>query len=198
MYEKYQNTCGCNAVRKMSIMLLVETPLLGRKDKKPQANRPVIFSEACVKNSGGSASVHAGIQPPRDQAGTPPRTRQAPPGPGRHPPGPGNPLDQAPPLEQSMLGDTVNEWAVRILLKCILVLHVSVILSTGGSLYEITSCLGASSHVPSGGLCPWSHVPPGGFSVQRGSLSRGSLFRGDPPESEKWAVCIPLECFLVI
>ena len=64
----------------------------------------VIFSEACVKNyvhRGGSASVHAGIP---------------------HPPGPGTPRDQAPlppdqaPPEQSMLGDTVNERAVRILL----------------------------------------------------------------------------------
>ena len=64
----------------------------------PSANEvwgKVIFSEACVKNSvhggGGSASVHAGIP---------------------HPP---------PPPEQSMLGDTVNERAVRILLECNLV-----------------------------------------------------------------------------
>ena len=53
---------------------------------------------------------------PWDQVGTPwtrqtpPRTRQAPPlGAGRHPP------------EQSILGDTVNERAVCILLECILV-----------------------------------------------------------------------------
>ena len=42
--------------------------------------------------------------PPWDQAPPPPRIR--------HPP------------EQSMLGDTVNEWAVRTLLECILVLNV--------------------------------------------------------------------------
>ena len=47
--------------------------------------------------------------PPR--AGLPPE--QAPRAPGtRHPP------------EQSMPGDTVNEWAVRILLECILVLKI--------------------------------------------------------------------------
>ena len=84
----------------------------------PPANEvwgKVIFSEACVKNSvrrgGGSASVHAWITP---EPGRHPRTRQAPPG-TRHPP---------PAPEQRMLGDTVNERAVRILLKCILVIHV--------------------------------------------------------------------------
>ena len=44
----------------------------------------VIFSQASVilfTGGGGSASVHVGIPPPPDQAGTPPR------GPGRHPPG---------------------------------------------------------------------------------------------------------------
>ena len=55
----------------------------------------VIFLHLSVIHSvhrGGSASVHAGIPPPRtrqtppDQA-DPPGTRQTPPGPGRHPPG---------------------------------------------------------------------------------------------------------------
>ena len=69
---------------------------------------------------------------PREQA--PPRTRPTPPG-TRHPPGAGTPRprsrhppnqasptpwDQATP-QQSMLGDTVNERAVRILLECNLV-----------------------------------------------------------------------------
>ena len=36
----------------------------------------------------------------------------------RHPP------EEAPPLAQSMLGDTVNARAVRILLECILVLEI--------------------------------------------------------------------------
>ena len=60
--------------------------------------------------------MHAGIPPP-DQAGT--LWDQA-----------GTPRDQAPtwtrhlppPPDQSMLGDTVNERAVRILLECILVM----------------------------------------------------------------------------
>ena len=52
----------------------------------------------------------------------------------------------------------------------------------GGSLYNITSCLAA-----------WSHVPLGGISAQ------GGLCQGDPPlpYSEEWAVCILLECFLL-
>ena len=53
------------------------------------------------------------------------------------------------------------------------------ILFGGWSLYEVTSCLVAWSHVPSGGcLCLWSHVPSrwvhGGLCA-RGSLSKGSL-----------------------
>ena len=73
--------------------------------------------------------MHGGIPPPRDQAsppnrpplgpGTPPGAD--PPGPGIPPPPGADPRDQAPPQEQSMLGDTVNERAVRILLECILV-----------------------------------------------------------------------------
>ena len=57
---------------------------------------------------GGSASLHAGIPHPQ------------PLGPGRHLPGPGTLQSRHPP-EQSMLGDTVNELAVRILLECNLV-----------------------------------------------------------------------------
>ena len=77
-----------------------------------------------ILSTGGSASVHARIPPPQDQAGTP-LGPGSPPGPDT-PPGPGNLGDQAPPgtrhpPEQSMLGDTVNERAVHILLKCILV-----------------------------------------------------------------------------
>ena len=70
----------------------------------------VIFSQACViLLTGGSASEHAGIPPP------PPNQ-----GPGT-PPGPGPPGSRHPPPAQSMLGDTVNARAVRILLECILV-----------------------------------------------------------------------------
>ena len=67
-----------------------------------------------------------------------------------------------------------------------------------GSLYDGTSCLAAWSQVPSKG----SSVQ--GFSVQgEGSLSRGaflsmeSLCR-ETPESEKRAVRVLLECFLVL
>ena len=75
----------------------------------------VIFSEACVKNS-----VHRGIclgacWDTTPLGTSPPPSRTPPPGPGtpwsRHPP----------PQEQGMLGDTVNEWAVCILLECNLV-----------------------------------------------------------------------------
>ena len=77
-----------------------------------------IFRSVCQEfylSTGESASVHAGIPPPRrgrdpqDQA--PISWDQV------HPPRPGTPS------EQSMLGDTVNERAVRILLECILVFH---------------------------------------------------------------------------
>ena len=70
----------------------------------PPANEvwgKVIFSEACVKNfcpQGGGFCFSACWD------ATPPRTR--------HPP------------EQSMLGDTVNERAMRILLECILVVDI--------------------------------------------------------------------------
>ena len=54
-----------------------------------------------------------------------------------------------------------------------------VCLSTGWSLYDVTSCLPPWSHVPSRGLCLWSHVPsrrclcPGGLCV--GGLCLGGL-----------------------
>ena len=71
-------------------------------------------------------------QTPQEQT-PPPRAADTPPG-TRHPPGantpleadpPGAncppPLEQTPPSEQSILGDMVNERAVRILLECNLV-----------------------------------------------------------------------------
>ena len=51
---------------------------------------------------------------------TPPWTRSTPLGPGT-PPDPGTPPGADTPLAQSMLGDTVNARAVRILLECNLV-----------------------------------------------------------------------------
>ena len=65
----------------------------------------VMFLQAYVilsTGGGGSASVHAGIPPPPQEQTPPPGTRH-------------------PPPEHSMLGDTVNERAVRILLECNLV-----------------------------------------------------------------------------
>ena len=91
-----------------------------------------VFTGICDSvNRGGSASVHAGIpHPPQEQ--TPPRGRHplgadAPP-PKSRPPLEADPpeqtyptLEQTPPPAQSMLGDTVNARAVRILLECKLV-----------------------------------------------------------------------------
>ena len=99
----------------------------------------VIFLQASVilSTGGGSASVHAGIPPP--VSGHPPRSRHPPepdnpPGADRHPhradtPEVGTPLEQTPPRSrqtplQSMLGDTVNARAVRILLECKLFIYV--------------------------------------------------------------------------
>ena len=60
-----------------------------------------------------------GANPPPDQV-YPPRSRH-PPGPGTPPLGQVHPLGPGTPPEQSMLGDTVNVRAVRILLECNLV-----------------------------------------------------------------------------
>ena len=68
----------------------------------------VMFSQACVilfTGGGGSTSVHAGIPLPWEQ--TPPWSRHT-------------------PLPQSILGDTVNARAVRILLECNLVRFVPI------------------------------------------------------------------------
>ena len=88
----------------------------------------VIFLDANVKNS-----VHRGVCLSACWDTTPPR-EQVPPGPGTPGPGtprPGTPQTMHPPDQispgpgttpaQSMLGDTVNEQAVRILLECNLV-----------------------------------------------------------------------------
>ena len=82
-----------------------------------------------------------------------------------------------------------------------------------GSLYDVTSCLAAWSHVPFGGFCLWSHVPSGdslslvpcsfrGFSIQ-GSLpdkkpqTETSPQQRTPPQYGKERVVhILLECIL--
>ena len=93
----------------------------------------VIFSVACVKNSvhrevGGSASVHAGIPPPTrhrtgaDHPGVNP-PKETPPGANSKPPT--RPSRAYPtPLEQCILGDTVNKRVLCILLECNLVVIV--------------------------------------------------------------------------
>ena len=61
-------------------------------------------------------------------------------------------------------------------------MHVSVILSTGGSLYDVTSCLTPWS-LWEGGMCAWSHIPSWEVSVWGGLWVvsvRGSLTRGVP------------------
>ena len=59
---------------------------------------------------------------------------------------------------------------------------IGVCLSTGGFLYDVTSCLAVWSHVPSGGslyLVPCSLSGGGGLCQEGGFLSRRrSLFRG--------------------
>ena len=65
-------------------------------------------------------------------------------------------------------------------------IFTGVCLSTGGSLYDVTSCLAAWFHVPFRAV---SFFDPKGWSLSRGSLSRGGLSpeagglcQGDPPK----------------
>ena len=86
---------------------------------------------------------------------------------------PGGPGGEPPKRDGHCCRRYASYWNAFLLL-------MSVILSTsgqrgGGSLYDVTSCLAAWSHVPSGGsLCLWSHVP------LRGSLSKEGLPDRDP------------------
>ena len=79
-----------------------------------------IFSTMCQEfcSQGGSASVHAGIPPPLEQAS--PWSRQ----PQTMHPHPHPPPGSRPTPAQCMLGDTVNKWAVCILLECNLVIII--------------------------------------------------------------------------
>ena len=97
----------------------------------------------------------------------------------------------------------------------VMFLHICHSVHGGGgclwSLYDVTSCLAAWSHVAfQGGLCLWSHVPSG-KSPSRGSLSgcgglpdrNASLDTPpppdrDPPYGKERAVHILLECILVV
>ena len=84
----------------------------------------VIFSQACVilSTGGGSASVHAGIYPPRTR---PPRQHQTLPPRDQTPPAPIPHPGTRPPPPGSRLQHTVNERPVRILLECILVMRAN-------------------------------------------------------------------------
>ena len=77
-------------------------------------------------------------------------------------------------------------------------LHVSVILLTVGVLY-MSLCLVAWSHVPPrvSVFGPMFHVPSRGMSLFGGVSVKG-VSVGRPPESEKQAVCILLECILTM
>ena len=63
-----------------------------------------VFTGVCLSTGGGSAPLHAGIHPP-----------------GRHHPGQTPPQAGQTPPQPSACWDTVNKWAVRILLECNLV-----------------------------------------------------------------------------
>ena len=87
--------------------------------------------------------------PPGPGTPPPPWDQVHPPGPGTppspgdqvHPPGPGTPPPRTrytPPPTQSMLGDTVNERAVRILLECNLVDFIFLYLIAAPVLYMDT------------------------------------------------------------
>ena len=102
----------------------------------------VMFLQACVIlfTGGGSASVHAGIPSPpgsrhpqeqTPQEDAPPQSRL--PG-NRHPPQSSHPPGADPP-PQSMLGDTVNARAVRILLECNLVPGIVISLTNMFKIY---------------------------------------------------------------
>ena len=94
--------------------------------------------------------------------------------------------------------DTVNEWAVCILLECILILinyyrpqrswgkvifsQPSVILFTGGVLPPE----GASSG--GGHFLPWGVLPPGGYFLPGGCLLGGGAGE-DPPGTATAAGC---------
>ena len=73
-------------------------------------------------------------------------------------------------------------------------IHLSVILYTGGSLYDVSSCLAAWYHVPSGGVSvPSPMFLLDGVSV-RGRcppLDRGSLDR-DPPSRRPAKLVVPI------
>ena len=109
-------TRGFHKLTKLALLKLMPTLYLQFYYRPQRSWGKVIFSQASViLLTGGSASVHAGI-PSREQTSL----------------GADTPLEQTPtPREQtpltpaqSMLRDTVNAWAVRILLECNLVLYL--------------------------------------------------------------------------
>ena len=121
-YDEMQSTKS--TIFRRTFEILRRTHICKASYRPQRSWGKVIFSQACViVFTGGFASVHAGIPPP-------PWTRHT--AQTRHTPQTRHPLDQAPPRPgtplgadthpaQSILGDMVNAWVVRILLECNLV-----------------------------------------------------------------------------
>ena len=107
-----------------------------------------MFSQACVILFTGGCLSQCMLgchTPPWEQ--TPPGTRYT--HQSRHPLG-ADPLDQVQPPMQSMLGDTVNARAVRILLECNLVEYFIHFVRTKLSIFLQLFCIQQS---------PFVHVP---------------------------------------
>ena len=114
----------------------------------------VMFLQVCVCPQGGrvSASVHAGMPDPPDQA-DPPGTGRHPPGPGRHPPdqadtpGPGRPPTpprnrQTPPQEEdssirSTSGRYASYWNAFLFLDFIVLFQKNLNHPSGGEILDL-------------------------------------------------------------
>ena len=121
-----------------------------RKRSLGQGN---IFRSVCQEfcpRGGGMLGYHTHRdQVPPMGPGTP-WTRHSP-GPGTPPPGPGT-------LRQSMLGDTVNEWVVRMRLECNLVANfIAVRKQSSRKVMFSQACVNNSVH---GGMTPPSRQTP--------------------------------------
>ena len=127
-----------------------------------------------------------------------PGTRYTPPG-TRYTPQLGTPPNQVH-LVQSMLGDMVNAWVVRILLKCNLV--TPVILFTGGGC--LLQCMLAYTHPQAEppGSPPWADHPPVQTSPEQTPPDKYPPGR-HPPGKQPPAKCMlgythtpPAQCML--
>ena len=127
-----------------------------RTRQTPQAGRTPL-----VGRPSGSARPPLGRETP--QQGDPSSWEDTPLGQaGRTPPG-------------SRLQNTVYEWLVHILLECILVNCVCHSVHGGLCMMSLPVWLPGPMFLL-GGLCPWSHVPLMGVSVQEGLCPGGKVF----------------------